>query len=369
MESCNCIPRQWPVDEILMKYQFISDFFIALAYFSIPLLLIYFIKKSAIFPYRWVLVQFGAFIVLCGSTHLINLWTFNPYSSTVAVVMTIAKVLTAVVSCATAFMLLCIIPDLLDVKTRELVFKNKVAELDVQKKKQASMIESFQMVQVAMAISHATILEESMRNNGSAHGAKCSTGFGKERGENCHSCSKLILEQRLMVETILKGSILLAALINDVLDLSRLENGSLELELELVTFNLPAVNPSCTPENSGTFTSSGFLGTQLSLASDMSTDDYNFQATNCSDGFQSGSMEVSFLDCLPSLIGFFNHGLAFQAIEQNSSSNINNVWLGGGDVLENLYKSEKERELHKKLRFFHLQRIRVVLPSHSFEKF
>ncbi|KAJ4975493.1 hypothetical protein NE237_000599 [Protea cynaroides] len=146
MESCNCIPPQWPADEILMKYQFISDCFIALAYFSIPLQLIYFVKKSAIFPYRWVLVQFGAFIVLCGLTHLINLWTFNPYSRTVAVVMTIAKVLTAVVSCATALMLVRIIPDLLDVKTRELVFKNKVAELDVQKKKQASMIESFQMV-------------------------------------------------------------------------------------------------------------------------------------------------------------------------------------------------------------------------------
>ncbi|KAI7741973.1 hypothetical protein M8C21_008686, partial [Ambrosia artemisiifolia] len=62
--DCNCIEPQWPADELLMKYQYISDFFIALAYFSIPLELIYFVKKSAVFPYRWVLVQFGAFIVL-----------------------------------------------------------------------------------------------------------------------------------------------------------------------------------------------------------------------------------------------------------------------------------------------------------------
>ncbi|RDY04052.1 Ethylene receptor, partial [Mucuna pruriens] len=113
-----------------MKYQYISDFFIALAYFSIPLELIYFVKKSAVFPYRWVLVQFGAFIVLCGATHLINLWTFRIHSRTVAVVMTTAKVLTAVVSCATALMLVHIIPDLLSVKTRELFLKNKAAELD-----------------------------------------------------------------------------------------------------------------------------------------------------------------------------------------------------------------------------------------------
>ncbi|CAI9102880.1 OLC1v1001244C2 [Oldenlandia corymbosa var. corymbosa] len=130
MESCNCIEPQWPADELLMRYQYISDFFIALAYFSIPLELVYFVKKSAVFPYRWVLVQFGAFIVLCGATHLINLWTFNMHSRTVAIVMTAAKVLTAAVSCATALMLVHIIPDLLSVKTRELFLKNKAAELD-----------------------------------------------------------------------------------------------------------------------------------------------------------------------------------------------------------------------------------------------
>ncbi|KAL6529769.1 mitochondrial 2-enoyl thioester reductase [Orobanche gracilis] len=130
MELCNCIEPPWPADELLMKYQYISDFFIALAYFSIPLELIYFVKKSAVFPYRWVLVQFGAFIVLCGATHLINLWTFTMHTRTVAVVMTTAKILTAVVSCVTALMLVHIIPDLLSVKTRELFLKNKAAELD-----------------------------------------------------------------------------------------------------------------------------------------------------------------------------------------------------------------------------------------------
>lgn len=113
-----------------MKYQYISDFFIALAYFSIPLELIYFVKKSSFFPYRWVLIQFGAFIVLCGATHLINLWTFTVHSRTVAIVMSVAKVSTAVVSCATALMLVHIIPDLLSVKTRELFLRNKAEELD-----------------------------------------------------------------------------------------------------------------------------------------------------------------------------------------------------------------------------------------------
>ncbi|OVA18713.1 GAF domain [Macleaya cordata] len=130
MESCDCIETQWPADELLVKYQYLSDCFIALAYFSIPLELIYFVQRSAFFPYRWVLMQFGAFIVLCGATHLINLWTYAMHSKTLAIVMTIAKISCAAVSCATALMLVHIIPDLLSVKTRELFLKNKAEELD-----------------------------------------------------------------------------------------------------------------------------------------------------------------------------------------------------------------------------------------------
>ncbi|KAM1113441.1 hypothetical protein ACFX2B_045559 [Malus domestica] len=91
MESCDCIDAQWPPDELLVKYQYISDVFIALAYFSIPLELIYFVQKSAFFPYIWVLVQFGAFIVLCGATHFINVWTFSMHTKTVAIFMIVAK--------------------------------------------------------------------------------------------------------------------------------------------------------------------------------------------------------------------------------------------------------------------------------------
>ncbi|KAL9247144.1 hypothetical protein vseg_020607 [Gypsophila vaccaria] len=129
MESCDCIDTQWQ-DELLVKYQYISDFFIAIAYFSIPLELIYFVKKSAFFPYRWVLMQFGAFIVLCGATHLINLWTFSMHTKTVAIVMTVAKMSTAAVSCVTALMLVHIIPDLLSVKTREMFLRHRAEELD-----------------------------------------------------------------------------------------------------------------------------------------------------------------------------------------------------------------------------------------------
>ncbi|XP_054823202.1 ethylene response sensor 1-like [Prosopis cineraria] len=131
MESCDCVePQYWPLDELLKKCQYMSDILIALAYFSIPLELIYFVQKSAFFPYRWVLIQFGAFIVLCGASHFASLWTFFMHSKGIAVVMAIAKALCAIISCATALMLVHIIPDLMSVKTRERFLKNKAEELD-----------------------------------------------------------------------------------------------------------------------------------------------------------------------------------------------------------------------------------------------
>ncbi|XP_010517572.1 PREDICTED: ethylene response sensor 1-like isoform X1 [Camelina sativa] len=128
--ECDCFETHVNQDDLLVKYQYISDALIALAYFSIPLELIYFVQKSAFFPYKWVLMQFGAFIILCGATHFINLWMFFMHSKVVAIVMTIAKVSCAVVSCATALMLVHIIPDLLSVKNRELFLKKKADELD-----------------------------------------------------------------------------------------------------------------------------------------------------------------------------------------------------------------------------------------------
>ncbi|KAL3684306.1 hypothetical protein R1sor_002328 [Riccia sorocarpa] len=129
--GCTCEDEAWASpDEGMTRCQLASDFLIALAYFSIPLELVYFVSCSHMFPFRWVIIQFGAFIVLCGLTHFIAIWTYGPHSYAVVVAQTVLKVLTAVVSCATAITLVHIIPELLHVKVRELFLKHKAAELD-----------------------------------------------------------------------------------------------------------------------------------------------------------------------------------------------------------------------------------------------
>ncbi|KAE8725822.1 Ethylene receptor 2 [Hibiscus syriacus] len=140
---CNCdVESFWSVHSIL-ECQKVSDFFIAVAYFSIPIELLYFISCSNV-PFKWVLVQFIAFIVLCGLTHLLNAWTYyGPHSFQLMLSLTIAKLLTALVSCATAITLLTLIPLLLKVKVREVFLRQNVLELDqevdmMKRKKEAS---------------------------------------------------------------------------------------------------------------------------------------------------------------------------------------------------------------------------------------
>ncbi|KAF8017794.1 hypothetical protein BT93_H2865 [Corymbia citriodora subsp. variegata] len=119
----------WSVERIL-ECQRVSDFLIAVAYFSIPLELLYFVSLSYV-PFKWVLAQFIAFIVLCGLTHLLNGWTYyGPHSFQLMLALTIAKFLTALVSCATAITLLTLIPLLLKVKVRETFLRQNVLELD-----------------------------------------------------------------------------------------------------------------------------------------------------------------------------------------------------------------------------------------------
>jgi len=50
----------------------ISDAFIMLAYYSIPITLAYFIWRRKDLEFRWIFILFGAFILACGTTHLLG---------------------------------------------------------------------------------------------------------------------------------------------------------------------------------------------------------------------------------------------------------------------------------------------------------
>ncbi|MBW4695486.1 MAG: GAF domain-containing protein [Lyngbya sp. HA4199-MV5] len=100
----------------LIGLHVVSDALIAIAYFSIPTMLIYFIRKRKDIPFSQIFAMFGAFIVLCGTGHLLDIWTlwYPAYWLSGGV-----RALTALVSCYTALQLVSLLPQFLALKTPE----------------------------------------------------------------------------------------------------------------------------------------------------------------------------------------------------------------------------------------------------------
>jgi len=95
---------------LILWLHILSDTIIALAYFSIPFALLYFEHKRTDLVYRWVFVLFGSFILLCGTTHLMSIWTiwYPDYW-----LDGLIKFATALVSMVTALLIWPLIPKLL----------------------------------------------------------------------------------------------------------------------------------------------------------------------------------------------------------------------------------------------------------------
>ncbi len=100
----------------LVGLHLVSDALIAIAYFSIPVMLIYFVGKRSDIPFSKVFVLFGAFIVLCGVGHLLDIWTLWHPDYWIS---GIERGLTAFVSCYTALQLIELLPQFLALRTPE----------------------------------------------------------------------------------------------------------------------------------------------------------------------------------------------------------------------------------------------------------
>lgn len=97
-------------DTALLWLYALSDTLIALAYFSLPAALIYFVHKRRDLAFKPLFIMFGAFILACGLTHVMDVWTLwiPAYWLGAAV-----RVVTAVISVTTAIMIWPLLPQAL----------------------------------------------------------------------------------------------------------------------------------------------------------------------------------------------------------------------------------------------------------------
>ena len=116
----------------LLWLHVLSDASIALAYYSIPLLLIYFIRQREDVPFKGIFILFSLFILSCGTTHAMSIWTlWNPDYWLSGLI----KAITAIISIYTALALIPTLPQALALRSPiELAVANQKLQQEIIKR-------------------------------------------------------------------------------------------------------------------------------------------------------------------------------------------------------------------------------------------
>lgn len=197
----------------------VSDVFIWLAYISIPFLLLIFRRCRPDLPFRGVFVLFGAFIVLCGFTHLLEalLFWWPAYRF-----LGLVKVACAIVSIWTAIVCVRVIPAALALKSP--------AELEATVQERTKSLEERDR-------------ELSAAKEAAERGSRSKSEFLANMSHEIRTPLTSILgyaeilrgtardpEATEAAGTIYRNSEHLLGVLNDILDLSKIEAGKLDIE-------------------------------------------------------------------------------------------------------------------------------------------
>ncbi|MBH8561577.1 PAS domain-containing protein [Nostoc sp. CENA67] len=175
----------WKPD--LVGLHIASDFLIALAYYSIPVTLLYLVRKRQDLPFNWIFRLFATFIVTCGTTHLMEIWTlwYPTYWLSGCI-----KAITALVSIYTLFSLIQLIPKLLALpSSAQLEVANQKLECEIRERKRAeeALRHSEQRWQLAIAGTNEAIWDWDIPTNETFRSDRWFKMLGYDRHELSNS--------------------------------------------------------------------------------------------------------------------------------------------------------------------------------------
>ncbi|MHC5596272.1 MAG: ATP-binding protein [Nostoc sp.] len=221
----------------LVWLHIISDATIALAYYSIPFLLIYFISKRKDVPFNGVFLLFGAFIIACGTGHLMDIWTLWYPDYWIAGGL---KALTAIISIYTAFALFYLMPQALTLPSpSQLEVINRALSTEIVERKRIE-----KELRLAQEVTQNSSQAKSEFLANMSHELRTPLNGILGYTQILQRTESLSEKGRKGVSIIYQCGSHLLTLINDVLDLSKIE--ARKLELYPVDFYLPAFIDSVT---------------------------------------------------------------------------------------------------------------------------
>jgi len=209
-------------DAPLLWLDVVSDSIVAVAYYSIPLLLIYFISKRRDVPLRSMFWMFGIFILSCGTTHVMDVVTIW-YSAYWAA--GVVKAVTAIASLACAVALIPLVPKALAVPTHARL-ENTNRELE--------------RAQVELARARDEALEGSRLRSifvaNMSHELRTPLNgiIGFSQLLYSGRIDPASAEYKQSLGDILSSARHLLSLINNVLDLAKVESGKMEFTPEAI---------------------------------------------------------------------------------------------------------------------------------------
>jgi signal transduction histidine kinase len=209
----------------LLALHVASDALITLAYYSIPLTLLYFLSRRPLAGYNWVLGLFAGFILACGTTHLLAIVTlWEP----VYWIDGWIKAATAGVSLLTAALIWPLVPKVLALPTPSQlqvanaqlltqIDERRLAEEELRHTNHALEAVNGELEAFAYSVSHD--LRQPLRGM---------TGFGQILLEDY--ADKLDAQGKDYVQRIGAAAQRMGSLIDDLLALSRVTRGELHRE-------------------------------------------------------------------------------------------------------------------------------------------
>ena len=230
----------------------ISDSLISAAYVTIPFALLYLVRRRTDIPFDWIVMLFAIFIVSCGATHAIEVWTvWHPDYWLSAVV----KVITAIASLLTAGVLVMLMPRILAIPTvAELTAAKDALEREIEARREVERVLVRERGELEQRVRERT--EELERATAEAKQAHAQADQANRMKDTF--LAKVSHELRTPLQAMLSWAQILeravldpdrarhaaerivanvksqARMIDDLLDISRMLSGKLSLQPELI---------------------------------------------------------------------------------------------------------------------------------------